>query len=99
VQVRRQRRQICHQRANAEYVAWLRRIFQEHGVIWQAGELGKIDEGGGGTIAKYLAIHGLEIIDCGTPLLSMHSPFEVASKADLYMTFKAYRFWRCGFQF
>jgi aspartyl aminopeptidase len=50
-----------------------------------------VDEGGGGTIAKYLAIHGLEIIDCGTPLLSMHSPFEVASKADLYMTFKAYR--------
>ena len=77
--------------ANAEYVAWLRQIFQENGVIWQAGELGKVDEGGGGTIAKYLAIHGLEIIDCGTPLLSMHSPFEVASKADLYMTFKAYR--------
>ena len=77
--------------ANAEYVGWIRRIFNEHGVIWQAGELGKIDEGGGGTIAKYLAIHGLEIIDCGTPLLSMHSPFEVASKADLYMTFRAYR--------
>ena len=77
--------------ANAEYVAWLRQIFQENGVIWQAGELGKVDEGGGGTIAKFLAIHGLEIIDCGTPLLSMHSPFEVASKADLYMTFKAYR--------
>ncbi len=77
--------------ANAEYVAWLRRIFQEHGVIWQAGQLGKVDEGGGGTIAKFLAVHGLEIIDCGTPLLSMHSPFEVASKADLYMTFKAYQ--------
>jgi len=77
--------------ANAEYVAWLRRIFQEHGVIWQAGQLGKVDEGGGGTIAKYLAVHGMEIIDCGTPLLSMHSPLEVASKADLYMTFKAYR--------
>ncbi|MGO9176047.1 MAG: aminopeptidase [Desulfobaccales bacterium] len=77
--------------ANAEYVAWLRKVFQEHGVIWQAGQLGKVDEGGGGTIAKFLAIHGLEIIDCGTPLLSMHSPFEVASKADLYMTFKAYR--------
>ncbi len=77
--------------AHAEYVAWIRRIFQEANVIWQAGELGKVDEGGGGTIAKYLAIHGLEIIDCGTPLLSMHSPFEVASKADLYMTFKAYR--------
>jgi aspartyl aminopeptidase len=77
--------------ANAEYVAWLRRIFQEHGVVWQAGQLGKVDEGGGGTIAKYLAVHGMEIIDCGTPLLSMHSPFEVASKADLYMTFKAYQ--------
>ncbi|MCK9374973.1 MAG: aminopeptidase [Syntrophobacterales bacterium] len=83
--------------ANAEYVAWIRRIFQEHGVIWQAGELGKVDEGGGGTIAKFLAVHGLEIIDCGTPLLSMHSPFEVASKADLYMTFKAYRaFFQAG---
>jgi aspartyl aminopeptidase len=77
--------------ANAEYVAWLRKIFQEHGVIWQAGQLGKVDEGGGGTIAKYLAVYGMEIIDCGTPLLSMHSPFEVASKADLYMTFKAFR--------
>jgi aspartyl aminopeptidase len=77
--------------AHAEYLAWLRRIFQTAGVIWQAGELGKVDEGGGGTIAKYLAIHGLEIVDCGTPLLSMHSPFEVASKADLYMTFKAFQ--------
>jgi aspartyl aminopeptidase len=77
--------------AHAEYVAWLRRIFQKASVIWQAAELGKVDEGGGGTIAKYLAIHGLEIIDCGTPLLSMHSPFEVASKADLYMTFRAYQ--------
>jgi aspartyl aminopeptidase len=77
--------------ANAEYVAWIRKTFQEHKVVWQAGELGKVDEGGGGTIAKYLAVYGMEIIDCGTPLLSMHSPFEVASKADLYMTFKAFR--------
>jgi len=77
--------------AHAEYIAWLRRVFQEAGVIWQASHLGKVDEGGGGTIAKYLAVHGLEIIDCGTPLLSMHSPFEVASKADLFMTFKAYQ--------
>jgi aspartyl aminopeptidase len=77
--------------ANAEYVAWIRKIFQEHGVIWQAGQLGKVDVGGGGTIAKYLAVYGMEIIDCGTPLLSMHSPFEVASKADLYMTFKGYQ--------
>jgi aspartyl aminopeptidase len=83
--------------ANAEYVAWIRKIFQEHGVAWQAGQLGKVDEGGGGTIAKFLAVFGMEIIDCGTPLLSMHSPFEVASKADLYMTFKAYRaFFQAG---
>ena len=77
--------------AHAEYIAWLRRVFKEAGVIWQATHLGKVDEGGGGTIAKYLAVHGLEIIDCCTPLLSMHSPFEVASKADLYMTYKAYQ--------
>ena len=76
--------------AHAEYVAWLRGVFNAAGVVWQAGELGKVDEGGGGTIAKYLAVHGLEIIDCGTPLLSMHSPFEVASKADLFMTYRAY---------
>ena len=83
--------------ANAEYVAWIRKIFREHGVVWQAGQLGKVDEGGGGTIAKYLAIYGMEIIDCGTPLLSMHSPFEVASKADLYMTFKAFKaFYKAG---
>ena len=83
--------------ANAEYVAWIRKIFNEHGVVWQAGELGKVDEGGGGTIAKFLAVYGMEIIDCGTPLLSMHSPFEVASKADLYMTFKAFQaFFQAG---
>lgn len=77
--------------ANAEYVGWIRRVFKNQGVIWQAGELGKVDEGGGGTIAKFLAALGMDIIDCGTPLLSMHSPFEVASKGDLYMTYKAYR--------
>jgi aspartyl aminopeptidase len=77
--------------AHAEYLAWLRKIFNEAGVIWQASHLGKVDEGGGGTIAKYLAEHGMEIIDSGTPVLSMHSPFEVASKADLYMVKKAYK--------
>ncbi|MGQ9687198.1 MAG: aminopeptidase [Desulfobaccales bacterium] len=77
--------------AHAEYLAWLRKIFNEAGVIWQASHLGKVDEGGGGTIAKYLAVHGMEIIDSGPPVLSMHSPFEVASKADLYMVLKAYR--------
>ncbi len=77
--------------AHAEYLAWLRQIFNNAGVIWQASHLGKVDEGGGGTIAKYLAVHGMEIIDSGPPVLSMHSPFEVASKADLYMVLKAYR--------
>lgn len=77
--------------AHAEYVGWIRRVFNRQGVVWQAGELGKVDEGGGGTIAKFLARHGMDVIDCGTPLLSMHSPFEVASKGDLYMTYKAYR--------
>jgi aspartyl aminopeptidase len=77
--------------AHAEYIVWLRKIFNEAGVIWQAAHLGKVDEGGGGTIAKYLAVHGMEIIDSGPPVLSMHSPFEVASKADLYMVLKAYR--------
>ncbi len=77
--------------AHAEYIAWLRKILNDAGVIWQATHLGKVDEGGGGTIAKYLAVHGMEIIDSGPPVLSMHSPFEVASKADLYMVFKAYK--------
>ena len=77
--------------ANAEYLAEIRKLFNDNKVVWQTGELGKVDEGGGGTIAKFLAIHGMEVLDCGTPLLSMHSPFEIASKADIYMTYKAYR--------
>jgi aspartyl aminopeptidase len=77
--------------ANAEYIGWLRRLFHEKSVIWQTGEIGKVDEGGGGTIAKHLAEYGMDIIDCGPPILSMHSPFELISKVDLYMTFCAYR--------
>ena len=77
--------------ASAEYVGEIRRLFNENGVIWQMAELGKVDEGGGGTIAKYLAKYGMDMIDCGTALLGMHSPFEVASKMDVYETFKAYR--------
>ncbi len=77
--------------AHAEYLAWIRKIFNDAGVIWQAAHLGKVDEGGGGTIAKHLAVHGMEIIDSGPPVLSMHSPFEVASKADLYMVYKAFK--------
>jgi len=76
--------------ANAEYVADIRRLFNDNKVVWQTGEIGKVDEGGGGTIAKFLAVYGMEVLDCGTPILSMHSPLEIASKADIYMTYKAY---------
>ena len=77
--------------ASAEYVGEIRELFNRKGITWQMGELGKVDEGGGGTVAKYLALYGMDIIDCGTPLLSMHSPFEVASKGDIYETFRAYQ--------
>ena len=77
--------------ANAEYLGKIRNVFNSNGVIWQTGELGRVDEGGGGTIAKFLAVYGMEILDCGTPILSMHSPFEISSKGDIYMTYKAYR--------
>jgi aspartyl aminopeptidase len=77
--------------ANAEYVHWIRNLFNKNKIVWQTGELGKVDEGGGGTIAKFLAALGMEIIDCGTPVLSMHSPFELVNKGDLYMTYKGYK--------
>ncbi|TVM33635.1 aminopeptidase [Oceanidesulfovibrio marinus] len=72
--------------AHPEYVAWLRRIVNEAGIPWQMAELGKVDQGGGGTVAKHLAEYGMDIIDMGPPVLSMHGPFELASKADLYAT-------------
>ncbi|HHW05933.1 MAG TPA: aminopeptidase [Clostridia bacterium] len=77
--------------AHAETVYSLRRLFNEHGIIWQTGELGKVDQGGGGTIAQFLAQTGMDVIDCGPALLSIHSPFEIASKGDIYMTFRAYQ--------
>ena len=76
--------------ANAEFVAEVRRLFNAENIAWQVGELGKVDQGGGGTIAQYLANLGMDVVDCGPALLGMHSPFEVASKADLLMTYKAY---------
>ncbi|MCK5884198.1 MAG: aminopeptidase [Bacteriovoracaceae bacterium] len=76
--------------AHAEFVAELRRAFNKDGVMWQTAELGKVDEGGGGTIAKFLAAYGMDVIDCGVPLLSMHAPFEIASKVDIYHTYKSY---------
>jgi aspartyl aminopeptidase len=76
--------------ANAEYISEIRSIFSKENIIWQAGELGKIDEGGGGTVAKYLAEYGMDIIDCGPALLTMHAPFEVSSKLDMYESFRAF---------
>jgi aspartyl aminopeptidase len=77
--------------ANAEFIGELRKLFNDNGIIWQAGELGKIDLGGGGTIAQYVANMGVEVIDCGVPVYSMHSPFEITSKIDIYVTYKAYK--------
>lgn len=77
--------------AHAELVAFVRRLFNSARVTWQTGELGKVDQGGGGTVAHFLAAHGMDIIDCGVALQGMHSPFEVASKADIYMAYKGYR--------
>ncbi len=77
--------------AHAEFVAAIRKAFNKEGVRWQSAELGKVDQGGGGTIAFHLAKFGMDVIDCGTALLSMHAPFEIASKVDLFHTFKAYQ--------
>ncbi len=76
--------------ASAEFVAKIRRIFNEAGVIWQTGELGKTDFGGGGTVAKYIANRNIDTIDIGVAVVSMHAPYEVISKADLYMTYKGF---------
>lgn len=77
--------------ANAEFVAAVRQVFNRNKIVWQSGELGKVDGGGGGTIAQYMARYGMDVLDCGVALLSMHSPLEVAHKADIYMSYKAYR--------
>ena len=77
--------------ANPEFLGKLRRLFDENQVIWQIGELGKVDIGGGGTVAQYLAKYGMEVVDCGVAVLGMHSPFEVVSKVDVYMAYKAYK--------
>jgi aspartyl aminopeptidase len=77
--------------ANAEYAAWVRKLFNDNNIVWQAAGLGKIDEGGGGTVAKYLANAGVDIIDCGPAILGMHSPLEVSSKDDIWMCHKAFK--------
>ncbi len=84
--------------ANPEFVAAMRRTFDDAGAVWQVGELGKVDIGGGGTVALYMAYFGMEVIDAGVALLGMHSPFEISSKADVYMAYKAYKAFMQDFQ-
>ena len=77
--------------ADAETVAYVRRLFDEAGVVWQIAELGKVDAGGGGTVAMYMANRNINTIDAGVPVLSMHAPFETVSKLDCYETYKGIR--------
>ena len=80
--------------ANAEYVAWVRNILERNNIKYQIAELGKVDIGGGGTIAYIIANKGADVIDCGVPVLSMHAPYEVTSKYDIYSAYKTYKaFW------
>ena len=81
--------------ANAEYVAWVRNVLEKNNIDYQVVELGKVDVGGGGTIAFIIANKGADVIDCGVPVLSMHAPYEVTSKYDVYSAYKTYKaFWQ-----
>ena len=75
--------------ASAEMMAYILGIFRESGIVWQIAELGKIDQGGGGTIASEISVHDIDTLDIGVPVLSMHAPVEVIAKADIYMLYKA----------
>jgi aspartyl aminopeptidase len=77
--------------ANAEYLGELRRIMDDHAVHYQTAELGKVDLGGGGTIAYIMSLYGMQVIDSGVPVLSMHAPWEAVSKIDVYEAMRAYR--------
>ena len=70
-------------------MAYIMGIFRDADIVWQTGELGKIDQGGGGTIASEISVHNIDTVDFGVPVLSMHAPIEVTSKADIYMMYKA----------
>ena len=76
--------------ASAEFVGEIRKAFAEANVVWQMAELGKVDIGGGGTVAKYIANLNIDTVDIGVPVLSMHAPYEVISKADLYSNYQAF---------
>ncbi len=82
--------------ANSEHASWVRSLFNSNEVIWQVSSLGKVDEGGGGTVAKYLANMGVDIIDLGPAILGMHSPLEVSSKDDVWMCHKAFKVFFSG---
>ena len=77
--------------ANAEYVAEIRNLLEGKGISYQVAELGRVDVGGGGTIAYILANKGIDVIDCGVPVLSMHSPYEVTSKFDIFEAYRTYK--------
>ena len=82
--------------ASAEYIGWLRGIMAANAVIWQTGELGKVDYGGGGTVAKYISGHNIDTVDLGVPVISMHAPYEIISKVDLYEAHRAFRAFNLG---
>ena len=84
--------------ANPEFLAALRQLFDKDEIPWQTGEIGKVDQGGGGTVAAFMANMGMQVVDCGVPVLSMHAPYEVVSKGDLYNTYRAYRAFVQGFR-
>ena len=75
--------------ASAEYIGKIRKILNDAGIIWQTGELGKVDAGGGGTVALYIANLGVDVVDLGVPVLAMHAPFEIVAKLDVYMAYRA----------
>lgn len=77
--------------ANPEYIAWLRNVMDKNNVVYQTAELGKVDQGGGGTIAYILAEYNMEVIDCGVALQNMHAPWEIASKLDIYEAMRGYK--------
>ena len=76
--------------ANPEFIGWLRGVLAKDNVLWQTGELGKVDIGGGGTVAKFIAKHNIDTVDLGVPVISMHAPYEIVSKVDVYETYRAF---------
>ena len=76
--------------ASAEFIGWLRGVMAKDNVVWQAGELGKVDAGGGGTVAKFISKNNIETVDLGVPVIAMHAPYEVISKVDLYEAYRAF---------